>query len=152
MVGRVLTAMNMEASNEKQNPISAKDVRKASGRCLPSLSISAFESVQADEPDSVSSMGGPFCLSSVVEDIAQIERGARSCWAQLKMHCEREIGNLGCVYMRNCNQHQASASPDLIVHPNDRSVIVLLALGYLVFQSWLPQLRFSFRRAGCRVV
>lgn len=69
-----LTAMNMEASNEKQKPISAKGVLKASGRCLPSLSMSACESLPADAPISVSFVSVPFCSGSIIDrkDVREI--------------------------------------------------------------------------------
>ena len=63
---KALTAMNIEASKEKQNPISAKVVRKASGRCLPSRSMSASVSVQAESL--VSLVNELFCSSSIVEN------------------------------------------------------------------------------------
>lgn len=46
--------MNIDARREKQKPISVNAVGKAFGRCRPSLSISASESVPGGKPISVS--------------------------------------------------------------------------------------------------
>jgi hypothetical protein len=67
--GKSLTAMNMEESKEKQNPISAEDERNASGRCLPSFSISASESVPGGKHNSGSLVIGTLCSNSIFESL-----------------------------------------------------------------------------------